>query len=128
MPHLTPSVKALAAARRSHFLPFKFSMMVLPWTQAVLLSISDTNLTCTLRTETHPSMQPEGAWCRHGDLTEVPKPKPARGLSAVTHGTTSQTHPLLSSVTVSSCSHHGAEWLVLGAHWCLLGRPSLSCD
>lgn len=44
-------MKALAAARRSCFLPFRFSMMLLPWTQAVVLSISATGAVSALETE-----------------------------------------------------------------------------
>lgn len=42
-PHLTLSRKALAAARRSCLLPFRFSMTLLPWVQAAVLSISATS-------------------------------------------------------------------------------------
>lgn len=41
--HLTLSKKALLAARRSFFRPFRFSMMLLPRMQALALSISATS-------------------------------------------------------------------------------------
>ena len=43
MAHLALSTKDLAAARRSCFLPFRFPRMLLPWMQAVVLSISATS-------------------------------------------------------------------------------------
>lgn len=82
MEHLTPSTKALAATRRSHFLPFRFSMRLLPWTQAVLLSSSATSWTCTLQRETHPGTRAAGS---QPGTSRVASPKPrarAHGLSA----------------------------------------------
>lgn len=49
--HLTLSAKALAATRRSCVCPFRFSMMLLPWTQAVVLSISATSCAWTLQAQ-----------------------------------------------------------------------------
>lgn len=41
--HLAPSMKALAAVSRSCFRPLRLSMMLRPWMQAAVLSISATS-------------------------------------------------------------------------------------
>lgn len=77
--YLAASMKALAAARRSCFLPFRFSMMLLPWTQAVVLSISATGAVSALETE-------KGRTCRTALRGHRQEGVGALGVSAETSG------------------------------------------